>query len=271
MASIRELSEKKKLIGSINKITKAMQLVAIAKAKRSLAALLDYRSYYQSMFKLINKIIDENEVEKYDKNFWIVITSDLGLAGGYNSNIIKLIQKNFNEYDDIFVIGNKGESLRRSLKYNRFFHIADEEARDNLGKLSGIITEYFFDKKYNVKVVYTKYISQLEFNPSIKSILPVELEKEELEIKEEYSEIEFEPNKEDLFYEIVDTYIETILIGLYRESKVSENTSRRIAMENASNNGEDMLKELSITYNRLRQSKITQEISEIIGGSEALN
>ncbi|BDV02166.1 MAG: ATP synthase gamma chain [Candidatus Hepatoplasma vulgare] len=273
MATIREIGEKKRLIGSINKITKAMELVAISKSRKALELLLQYRSFYQEIYNLVLKTISTDEEKKdYKGTYWIVFFSDLGLAGGFNSNIMRLINSKIKNEDVIYIVGNKGETLKRT-NAKEIYSVISEDFMQVVEEITENVLNYHFTKNYQIKAIYTKYISQLEFVPEEISILPFqEILKNELEPKEEIpKQIEFEPSKEELFFNIVETYVQSVLVGFYREAKVSEHTSRRIAMENATNNGEDMLRELSILYNRVRQTKITQEISEIIGGAEALN
>lgn len=273
MATLREIGEKKRLIGSINKITKAMQLVAISKSKKALTLLLQYRSFYQEIYNLVLKTVSNNEEKKeYKGTYWIIFFSDLGLAGGFNSNIMRLISNKIKSEDIIYIVGNKGESLKK-IRVKEVSSVLSEEFMQVVEEVTENILTSYFRENYQIKAVYTRYVSQLEFVPEIVSILPFEeIMKNDLEPKEEIpKQIEFEPSKEELFFNIIETYVQSVLVGFYREAKVSEHTSRRIAMENATNNGEDMLRELLILYNRVRQTKITQEISEIIGGAEALS
>ncbi len=131
-----------------------------------------------------------------------------------------------------------------------------------------------YDENREVKVIYTEFNSQVDFQPVVKQILPIEGIEVHMEkggvSADPKPVIEFEPSKEELLKELESLYIHGFLVGAYRESQASEHTARKNAMENASNNGEELLAKLDIEYNRGRQAKITQEISEIIGGAESL-
>lgn len=282
MATSREIKEKRKSVHSINKITKAMQLVSTAKSQKAVRRMREYQQFYQKIIDIVSDISkDTKQLKEFKGTFWVVIASDLGLAGAYNSNILKTFKANQLKEDKILIIGRKAVSLTnkteiellKSRKHSNeveFFLSSEILNPDNSSKVISFVKEKYVEKNMRVKVIYTKYVSQLEFQTSIYNLLPIDLKKEETQ-DDNLKKIEFEPSKEELLQEIIDTYIESTLIGLFRESLASEHTSRRVAMENASKNGEDMLKELEIKYNRTRQAKITQEISEIIGGAEALN
>ncbi len=283
MSSLKEIKDKKKSITSINKITKSMQLISIAKSKRAINEMKEYREFYTSLLNIVYKIIDDEKnkiVEENEKNsIWIIFGSDLGLAGSYNSNIIKLAKSSIKKNDKLIIIGEKLFSLKKD-KNDICFSLNDFQKRKNIYKILIRLKESYIDHNMNVNVINTRYISQLEFKPRIFNLLPITkksfkdldvfLDRNIKKTIEENKILEFEPSKKDLLKEIVDIYIETSLNSFLKESIASEETSRRVAMENASKNGEDILDELKIKFNRIRQNKITQEISEIIGGAEAL-
>ncbi|NOQ50430.1 MAG: ATP synthase F1 subunit gamma [Mycoplasmataceae bacterium] len=276
MATIRQIKEKQTSIISINKITKAMQLVSTAKAQKAIRALRNYESYYLKVESIVNQIvIGTKQKSDFKGIYWIAIMSDLGLAGGYNAKIIKLLLSNISAKDEVLVIGLKGKNLEEKLPKNKVTVISVNQVENtsNLSWIQTTIQSAYRDNDLKIKVIYTKFISQIEFEPLIKTLLPIKIDQEDLEkipVKKTLVLTEFEPDKETLLREIEDTYIQALMIGLHREAQASEQTSRRIAMENATTNGNDLLKELNVAYNRTRQAKITQELSEIIGGAEAL-
>lgn len=201
--------------------------------------------------------------------------SDLGLAGGYNYGILKELNKNIGSKDQVLIIGNKGIAFCKKNKENsecvRLENLLEE---NQLIELTTRIKTKFHDENMKVNLIYTKFNSQVEFSPEIKTLLPIQKNKiENSEEKNKFpkSIIEYEPNKETLLKELENLYIHSFIINIYKESQASEHTSRKNAMDNATKNGEELLEKLNIEYNRSRQAKITQEISEIIGGAESLN
>ncbi len=271
MSGIKQLKSKKKSLESINKVTKSMQLISTVKSQKALKELRDYQIFYkkiEDIFKSISSDVKFDESE-YSNNLWIIFSSDLGLAGGYNTNIIKLVESNISKDDELIVIGKKMISVvKNNFNNESIFVEGSELLKSELSSIVQKIKYSFLVNKMNIKVIYTKFISQLEFIPEIQQILPIVSEEVENSLGEKI--IEFEPNKEELFKNIINLYIESLMRGFWKEANASEQTSRRVAMENATKNGQDLLDQLSVEFNRSRQAKITQEISEIIGGAEAL-
>lgn len=272
MATLRQIKEKQKSVTAINKITKAMKLVATAKSQMAIKQMKEYEKYFHKIEQIIGEI--SNDVKKKDKfkgTYWIVIMSDLGLAGGYNINILKELKQNISKNDKILVIGSKGIWFAKSTGNNvaEWFTLSEILEGNQLPEIATRIKKAYYDLDLNVKIIYSKFISQMEFIPDIKTLLPIQ--KIKIDKKEESLAVTtFEPDKEELLKQMENIYIQSFLVGIYRESQASEHTSRRIAMDSASKNGEDLLNSLNIEYNRERQAKITQEISEIIGGAESL-
>lgn len=266
MATQKEIKQKILSTKSINKITQAMQLVSTAKSQRAIKELKEYKSYYLEMKSIISTIssVLEKKEKKYEGTYWIIFTSDLGLAGGYNTFILKLAREYIKENDKLLIIGMKGKSLIK----NKGLVMANDEIFKNYDNFYKIIMNIISDCKESnlkLKAIYTEYISQLTYQPKIFSLIPADYDEKAKTIKY----MEFEPDPEELLDELEALYVQIILRGIYKETKASENTSRRVAMENATNNSKEMLKDLKIKFNRTRQAKITQEISEIIGGAEA--
>ncbi len=276
MATLRQIKEQQQSVSTINKITKAMKLVSSAKSQKAIKEMKEYKEYFRKIEEVMAEIVDGSKSTIETKGtYWILLLSDLGLAGGYNSNVLKEITKNLRDGDDIIVLGNKGSSFAK--KQNpKAEQMPISELMENPNFLTAVATKIkakYYDEHKEVKIIYTKYESQVEFNPVVKTILPIqpiEIEKEETKSTEVSPIVEFEPSKEELLKQLESLYIHGFMVGVYRESQASEHTARKNAMENASNNGEELLAKLDIEYNRGRQAKITQEISEIIGGAESL-
>ncbi len=184
--------------------------------------------------------------------------------------------KNLKPEDDVLLLGNKGTSFaKKNEEFAEQMSIGDILEDPNfLPTITTKIKAEHYDENKEVRVIYTEFNSQVDFEPVVKTILP--LQEIKVEVKKEgvaldpRPVVEFEPSKEELLKELESLYIHGFLVGVYRESQASEHTARKNAMENASNNGEELLAKLDIEYNRGRQAKITQEISEIIGGAESL-
>ncbi len=270
MASLRQLKEKKQSVNSINKITSAMQMISIAKSKVAVNALNQSKNYQHELEQIIESIFSNIKLkDKYEKTTWILITSDFGLVGGYNGNINRLFHGQYKEGDKVIVFGNKGKSLNNSRieKDIEYYSITEIKTENKLDLILAKIVNDYTEEKRNIKVAYTKYENQISFTPSIKQILPVVIKPQENKVM---NQIEFEPNAESIMQEILGIYLYSTLIYHYKEANASENTSRRVAMENATNNSDEILKNLQIEFNKKRQAKITQELIEIQGGSEAL-
>ncbi len=279
MATLRQIKEQQQSVSTINKITKAMKLVASAKSQKAVKDMKDYKVYFRKIEEVMSELVESNNKEQeYNGTYWIVVMSDLGLAGGYNSNIIKELSKNLHNEDEVLLLGNKGISFsKKHGEHAEALSISELLEDPNfLARITTKIKGRHYDDKKIVKVIYTEFQSQVDFVPVTKTILPIqpiELEEEENNIRDQHTVgavVEFEPSKEELVKELENLYIHGFLVGVYRESQASEHTSRKNAMDNASSNGEEILAKLDIEYNRGRQAKITQEISEIIGGAESL-
>ncbi len=266
----------------ISKITKAMKLVATAKLRRAKKNFDNIREYYESVnntvAELINnvdnlsKIFPKNDNEK---TLYIVITSDLGLCGGYNGNILRLLKNNLKPDDILMMIGTKGNnhmlSINRKPEFS-FLKKGDAPAYELASTISLEALSQFYSKNIGtVKLIFTKYVNTLTFVPTMHTLLPVSapVDEEGKAISIETKNYEFEPDAETVFKKMVPLYVSSLIFGAIAESKISEQSSRRTAMENATDNAEDLKVELELKYNRARQGAITQEISEIIAGSDA--
>ncbi len=276
MATLRQLKEKRESINSIYKITSAMKMVSTAKAQVAFRELSTYKVFYQKVDEIIKNIAKGVEQPtEFAGTLWVIFYSDMGLAGAYNSNVLKYSLEHTNKDDKFIIIGTKGEQFKKQAgipdENVTSLDMKEFKNESEMKKLIRMITSAYYDDKMEVKSIFTEYISAMEFTPTWKQLLPLQIEEEAEEafIRLE-DEIDFEPDKETLLREVMPLYIETMATGVYKEALTSEHSARRIAMENATKNSEDLLEDLTREFNKQRQAKITQEISEIIGGSEAL-
>ena len=274
MATLRQIKDKQNSVSTINKITKAMKLVSSAKSQKAIKAKKEYDDYFQKVEKMIGEVSGKNMPRTdYENVYWILVMSDLGLAGGYNNNILKLLKSNIQKKDRVLIIGQKGNTFRKQAKEEvTVIGLDNLEHSHKLEEITVKIKAAHYDDDYEVKIIYTKYNSAIDFVPNIKTILPIQplvVSNTEKELKQLAITI-FEPERSILLKQLEGIYIHSFLVAVYKESQASEHTSRKNAMESATKNGEELLDALNIEYNRGRQAKITQEISEIIGGAESL-
>lgn len=276
----QSLHKTKRRIASVNstkKITKAMELVATVKLKKFKNVMLENESYADEILKIIHHLFAhvENEEIPYlkengcDKNLVIIINSNLGLCASYNNNVFNFVLNNVSKTDSIvFPIGFKGENFYQKEGYeidDSFITINEQISYDEIRKLGEFITNEFVLKKYkSIKLVYTHYVNSLKFVPEMITLFPIKKENEEANIG--YEPI-YDPDAKTLINELVPIYIVSTLYHKIIESQVSEQASRRTAMENANDNADEIIEKLTLEYNKARQAAITQEISEVVSGT----
>lgn len=266
-------------VDSTKKITKAMQLVASSKLSRQRDAMERNREYAHSLQTLLTNIVNaagkndpflkENEGKPA---FVFVITSDMGLCGGYNANVYRTVLNDLGTDDHIVMIGSRGSqwAKARGIRCDAaLIDLNEDTAYMDLANQMQTALDLFREKKISrIQVLYTHYKNTLTFIPVLETIIPVRIEKEQ--DKKSHIDTIFEPGKEHMLSTIVPMAAKSLLYSLYLESKTSEQASRRMAMESATDNATELQEELELAYNRIRQGAITQEITEIVGGANAL-
>lgn len=287
MAQISNIKTEIASIKSTAKITKAMELVSTAKLKKISKIVHSIKEYSSEVYTIFNDIIKQTTDSQYlakpgfqpKHTLWLVINSNIGLCGGYNININKLIMKQIKSNDDIYGIGQKSKSYFTSRQQN-IISIEDISlafSNDDSKRIALDVHNYFSNKKYDsIKIAYTKFVNNLQFEPVILSLLPITKQSQPEKTKDNdtfklKALIEFDPDVKTILQEGIILYLNTIIYSAVVESQVSEQASRRLAMENATDNAEKLAKKLTTEYNRKRQDIITQEISEIISGFDAQN
>lgn len=272
----QELANTKKRIQSVNstlKITKAMELVANAKLKRWKNKMENITQYLLEMSDIIstcagsydpfNMSIDE--LKKYkntSSKLYIVVTSSLGLCGGYNYNVFKFLNNKIKPEDKVIILGTKG-----LIKYSHTDLNLDEDYVSLLDKFDSyvsrnlidkIINEYKTGKYKEVRLIATEYKNSLTFIPNDIKILPFENKNNTIN-----DNIIFDPNKEEVLSLLIPKYLDVLMYGKLTEAIVCEHASRRNAMDTATDNGKELSQKLMLEYNKARQQAITQEITEI--------
>lgn len=269
-----------KSVNSTKKITKAMELVSTSKLKRCRDAFDRNSVYTSETLDLVQEVlanvknVDNQYLVKKDikSKLYIVITSNLGLCGGYNANVYSLVRDNVDlENDYLITLGSKGNSYFNKRGYN-IVHSINEETTGLEQEASKQIAlkalEMFTnDSVGEVHIIYTKFVNSLTFRAEDLKLLPVEVEKKE--VSGPTQELMIEPDANEVLNELLPFYFNSVIYGSLIESHVSEQASRRTAMENATDNAEEISGKLLIQYNKARQSAITQEITEVVAGANA--
>ena len=277
------LNKTKRRIRSVNytkKITSAMELVSTIKLKRYKNVMLSYQNYIEEIssfvFNVLKGINDQNSIEKYivdknaDKDLVIVISSNLGLCASFNNDIVKFVSNNINKDDTILLlIGNKANKPLEQLGYSLnkdYINLNENINYSDLRNLSNKLLDEFLKEKYkSIKVVYTKFVNSIRFNPSVITLLPFDINKVSL-TSNQYPPI-YDSDPKTLIEEIMPLYISSTLYQKVVESEVSQQASRRNAMEAATDNADELIDKLTIEYNKARQASITQEITEVISST----
>ena len=278
------ISEFKKQIAStrnIGKITKAMQLVATAKLKKVAGRITNSNPYFAEIYTVFHDIINASDVSRYQvsaidpqaKICWIIINSNLGLCGGYNNNLNKLVLPQIKPIDYVVVLGTKGRSFytNRKITINQFIgDVGIDFSYKDAQEISTEILSLFNNSKFDViKLCYTKFVNSVTMEPTIITLLPIIKKNLDKEGRKNLVLTDFEPDAQTVLESGIPFYMNSLIYSSIIESQVSEQASRRNAMENATKNAEDMLNKLTLMYNRRRQGAITQEIIEIISGANA--
>ena len=286
MASMRDIKRRRSSIQGTQQITKAMKLVSTVKLQRARASAERSKNYFTCMYDTVNSILKRvGHVEhRYlipgasKKKAVIVITSNRGLAGGYNSNVIKLVTRNseWNKEDLIvYTLGNKGREAFTRYGYEvKAFNgdIVESPVYADAMALSGELLKSFAAGEVGeIYLAYTAFKNTVSHVPTLLKLLPVEYtgEAEEKAGKAE-AIMSFEPEDVEALDLILPKYMTSLIYGALMESVASENGARMQAMDSATSNAEEMISDLSLKYNRARQGSITQELTEIIAGAEAL-
>ena len=271
-------------VTSTKKITKAMELVATSKLKKTKNRFEEVKAYTEEIMNMVGSIMSKKidttcdyfKANDSDKTLYIVVTSSLGLCGGYNANVYKTVLTEVpTENSLLVVLGSKGCSFFK----NRGYEIIEGYPEDSTGdeyevarKVSRIALSKFTTKAVGkIKLVYTRYVNSVTFQPLIVDLLPV-TKPVMLETSSEnkvHKDTLFEPDATTILNTLIPMYFESSLYGKFVECHVSEQASRRMAMENASDNADEIIEQLQLQYNKARQSAITQEITEVVAGADA--
>ena len=276
--STKEIKNRIRSMESTKQITKAMEMVAASKLRRAQAQVQNSRPYFEILRATIDEIVAGNRdfSSPYltsrggKKVMYIVIAGDRGLAGGYNSNVLKMVAAQIEGKEAVVLpIGKKAVDFFRSRRIPMLTEEYAEAARMGIGDCFSVSKQlskaYLRGEFDEVCVAYTNFVSVLSQTPATMQLLPLTCEATEQQNLR--SDFLYEPDCTEVFDAIVPEYLGGILYGALCESRASEQAARRTAMDSATSNAEDMIADLSLKFNRARQAAITQEITEIVAGS----
>lgn len=283
MAGTREIKNRIKSVQSTHQITKAMEIVSTTKFKKFSAIVEQSKAYSESIGNIMQNIAAGVKSEKHPlfdgrdevkKVGIIVMTSDRGLAGSFNTNTLKamekLISENSSKEVSVIAVGRKAKEYCAKKNHDvkaEYTQLIPETMYDKAKEISENIVEYYYNDIFDeVYVIYNKFVSALVSDLTVKKLIPIE----RVEGTENKAYI-FEPTPEVILSSLLPKYLNIELYKALLDNTASEHSARKNAMKNATDNAEEMIKGLTLEYNRKRQASITQEISEIVGGAAALN
>ena len=282
MANLKDIRNRIKSVKSIQKVTKAMKMVAVAKMRRAQERMEEARPYSKRLAEVINHLlpdVDRNfmpllDVREIKRVGYVVVSSDRGLAGSFNTSVLKTAQAEIEiigkKNVDVFCIGKKARDHFKRRNYNIIeSHVEfwnELKFGNALAIGTGIITH--FTQKYvdEIHVVYNEFVNVASQHVVSEKLLPLVFESDKKPIIDRL----YEPNKDDLVKSLIPRHLNIQMWKYLLESYASEQAARMLAMENATGNAEDMIKELTLKFNKARQAAITKEMLEIVSGAEAL-
>lgn len=288
MASTQQLRQRITSVKNTKQITKAMEMVAASKLRKAQDAASASRDFAKIANELLTRIRQMTDVENHPlflrrevKNKLIIlVSSDRGLAGGYNSNVFKefTIQLKKDQSDKvstkIITLGKKATAFCSKISgievLGAYHDFVDNPTAEDLRPILLTVINGFCDQTYDaVDIVYTDFISSINQLPSSKRLLPVAFEDVELPVH--LQDAVFEPSTAQVLEEVTERFVEVSMMQYLLESAASEHSSRMIAMKNATDNANDIVDDLTLALNTARQAAITQELAEITGGAEAIS
>jgi len=287
---MRDIKRRKKSVSSTQKITKAMKLVSTVKLQKAKTKAENTTPYFNYMYNTVCSMLDKAgainhpylQAGESNKKAIVTISSNRGLAGGYNSNVIKLITGSGIAKEEIllYTIGKKAHDVLDTKGYevaSEHDQVMEAPTYADAMEIGKKVLDAFTNGEVGeIYLAYTHFKNTVSHEPKLLKLLPVEINEEDKKTDDEDSKddkmlMNFEPNPEEALDMIVPKYITSLIYGALVEAVASENGARMQAMDSATNNAEDIISDLTLKYNRARQGSITQELTEIIAGAEAIS
>ncbi len=290
MANLKTIRRRIGSVQNTQKITRAMKMVAAAKLRRAQDAVTSFRAYADLTQSILSEVSKGNEeaahpllkVRPCNRSLVLVMSSDRGLCGPFNSNLLKEVTRIIGEQEikpQLDIIGKKGRDFfsRKAIEIRKFH----SDVFDNLGyetakKISAELSFLYEQGEVDrIDIAYNEFVSMMKQSPVIRPLLPIVLKEQSASLEEEDKKVgpkgfKFEPDKESLLADLLPKYVEVQLFRALVESSAAEHASRMTAMEAATTAAGDMIDSLTLQYNRARQDAITKELMDIVGGAEAL-
>ena len=275
--STKEIKNRIRSMESTKQITKAMEMVAASKLRKAQTQVLNSRPYFETLYETIHDIANADrdfsspylEERPVKKTAFVVIAGDRGLAGGYNSNVLKLAYSQMEGKDvAVLPIGKKSVDFCKSRKLplltESYAEAEDLSVGDCFTIAKTLCKQYLAGGIDEILIGYTNFVSVLSQTPAVLQLLPLTADPGS---RAGHLDMLYEPDSESVFATIIPEYIGGVIYGCLCESRASEQAARRTAMDSATQNADEMIADLSLKFNRARQAAITQEITEIVAGS----
>ncbi len=291
MANTKEIQSRMKSIQDTMKITNAMYMISSSKLKKSKKSLEDTEPYFYTLQSTMSRILRhipdiksiyfdqrENKSQSERHTGYIVVTADKGMAGAYNHNVLKVAEEHLQQSDNpvLFVLGELGRQYFEHKKFpieEQFHYTVQNPTLNRARNIAETILEWYSQEKLDeVYIIYTRMVNAVQAEAEVLQLLPLkkaDFSSQSIPIGVKMEELALLPTPEAVMNRIVPDYIVGFIYGALVESYSSEQNSRMMAMQAATDSAKDMLKELDILYNRARQAAITQEITEVIAGAKA--
>ncbi len=288
MASTQQLKRRIGSVKNTKQITKAMELVAASKMRKAIESAQRGRAYRQAAHSMLSRLATVTEISEHPlykvrpvkSRLYVVITSNRGLAGAYNANIIKILTRAATEdkkagiKTEVIIVGRRGAQFLRRVEYIEVLAAYDDfgdqpTANDIRPILDTMVTAYRDAKADEVRLLYTEHTSNIVQVAKSLAILPATFNDEESD-EQGLSDVTFEPSVQEVLDNVTERLLEVQIWQALLESIASEHNMRMLSMKNATDNATDIIADLTLEFNTARQAKITQELAEITGGAEAM-
>lgn len=302
MPNLKDIKSRIQSVQNTQKITKAMKMVAAAKVKRAESSVKASRPFSQQLLEMFRKMLaTTGELDSNGKTFdkpldnypellskrdtiktegLVVVTSNKGLAGAYNANIVRTVLKKIEENSQnnvetlLYIVGQKGISALQHKQHvnieKKYIAVADKPSSSAANMIAEDITEDYVSGKIDkIEIITTRFNNMMSYSVQDWTVLPIKIEKEENNVVEAKALMEFIPDTNSILQKLVPMFITNSIFQALLEASASELASRMTAMSAASKNAEEMINNLTVSYNKARQSAITQELIEIVSGASA--
>lgn len=280
MATVKEIKRRMRSIKNIAQTTKAVQMVAVVKMQRAQEQALRGQPYSEKMNEILQVLAQKTDPRFHPllqkgggkKTLILLMTPNKGLCGGLLSNLTKKLFELLSETPcDFILVGKKGENLllkRGQKPLAEFSNLPDQPLFSEILPISKIVMNEFTGGKYEkVFILHSHFINTLSQQPTLNQILPIETKQQE---EKKWQDVLYEPHPKAILENLLPFYVELLVYHLILESIASEHSARMMAMKNATENASEILGNLTLTYNQLRQATITQEVAEIAAARTAL-